>query len=91
MRITLTEKGLEKHHLVTQYLMYYLEILKKKGPQEWYFREIQKINRIKFDFMDKTHSMNFVAKLAKKMHSIPINEVMIKEYLMEEWKPELIA
>lgn len=35
--------------------------------------------------------MDFVADLASKMHSTKINEIMIKNYLMEEWKPELIT
>lgn len=71
--------------------MYYLEMLKEKGPQEWYFREIQTINKIKFDYMDQNHGMDFVADIASKMHSTSIGEIMVKNYLMEEWKPELIT
>jgi hypothetical protein len=41
--------------------------------------------------MDKTHGMNFVSRLAQRMHSTDVNEIMIKSYLMEEWKPDLIV
>lgn len=91
IKISLTEKGLKNHELVTQYLMYYLQMLKEKGPQEWYFREIQKVNKIKFDYMDQTHGMDFVADLASKMHSTSIDEILVKSYLMEEWRPDLIS
>jgi insulysin len=34
--------------------------------------------------------MSACAGLAKSMHDVPVEEVLVKDYLMEEWKPELI-
>ena len=41
--------------------------------------------------MDQNHGMDFVADIARSMHTTDISEVMVKSYLMEEWKPELIT
>lgn len=34
--------------------------------------------------------MSFSSKLAKRMHNVPAEEVLVLDYLFEEWKPELI-
>ena len=66
-------------------------MLKKEGPQRWVFDEIKKINQLKFDFADKKQGMSAAAQLSKRMQDVPVEEVLFKEYFMEEWHPELIG
>ena len=76
--------------LISEYLMYYILMLKTKGVQQWVFDEIKHIRSSKFDTVGMNHGMNFVSDLAKKMQSVPAHEILVKDYLMEEWRPELI-
>jgi insulysin len=70
--ITLTDKGLENVPLIGSYLFYYIDMLRKEGPQKWVFDEIKKINKIKFDFADKKQGMSAASALSKKMQEVPI-------------------
>lgn len=87
----MTDKGLNSIELIAGYLMHYIEMLKKDGPQKWVFEEIKEINRLKFDNFDKKHGMSVCSRWATTMHNIPVELVLAKDYLMEEWKPELIS
>lgn len=87
----MTDKGLNHVDLIASYLYYYIEMLKKEGPQKWVFDEIKAINKLKFDNVDRKHGMNVCAKWTSMLHTCPMEEVLVRDYLMEEWKPELIA
>lgn len=89
--ITLTDKGLENINLITSHLLFYVDMLRKEGPQKWVFDEIKKINKLKFDNLDKKQGMSACAELSKTMHDVRVEEVLVRDYLMEEWKPELIT
>ena len=43
-------------------------MLKDIGPQKWIFEELQDIQKMKFDYMEKKKGMMRTAKLAKFMH-----------------------
>lgn len=88
--ITLTDKGFENHRLVTEYMFYYIEMLKSKGIQERVFKEIQHIRSIKFATMSMNNKMSFSSKLAKRMHHTPLEQVLVLDYLFKEFKPDLI-
>lgn len=40
--------------------------------------------------MDKKQGANVCAAISKGMHDGPVEEVLVRHYLMEQWKPELI-
>lgn len=65
-------------------------MLKEHGCPKWFFEELQTINKLKFEFMDKKKGMMESAKIAKNMHDRKIEEILIYPYLMNEWRPELI-
>lgn len=65
-------------------------MLKREGPQEWIVSEIQRVNKMKFDFLEKKQSMGFCSGLAKSMHTQKVEELLIYHYYMEEFKPDLI-
>lgn len=86
----LTDKGLNEINHIISSTMYYMENLKKNGVEEWIFKEIQLINKLRFDFMEKKKGMMVTANIAKNMHVRKIEEINVEPYLMEEWKPEII-
>lgn len=38
----------------------------------WVFEELQHINKMKFDFMEKKQGMSFVSGLAKRLHKMKV-------------------
>ena len=66
-------------------------MLKEKKPQQWVIEEIKRVNKMKFDYMQKTQGMNYCSRLAKFMHKRKIEELLIHPYLMEDFQPELIS
>lgn len=64
------------------YVLYFIEMLKNKGPQQWVIEEIKKVNQMKFDFQEKKQGMSFCSGLAKTMHSRKIDELLIYPYFM---------
>lgn len=65
-------------------------MLKESKPQQWIIEEIQKINKIKFDFLEKKQGMNYASSIAKNMHKKSAEDILIFPYLMEEFRPDLI-
>jgi insulysin len=66
-------------------------LLKETPPQEWVIDEIKRINKMKFDFLEKRQGMNFCSSTAKNMHKREVEEIMIYPYFMEEFRPDLIT
>ena len=91
LSIDLTEKGLGRLKDIIEYVLYYIEMLKEKGPQQWVFEEIKNLNKMKFDYMEKKKGMMKTAKMAKSMQTKKASEINIYPYFMEEWKPETIS
>lgn len=52
--------------------------------------EIKRVNKMKFDFLQKTQGMNYCSRIAKNLHKRKMEEVLVFPYLMEEYRPELI-
>jgi insulysin len=88
--ITLTDKGVAQVRDVIGYVFYFIQMLKEKEPQEWVISEIKRINKIKFDFLEKKQGMSFCSNIAKALHKRKVEETFIYPYLMEEFKPDLI-
>ena len=65
-------------------------MLKESKPQEWVVKEIKRVSKMKFDFMQKSQGMSYCSRLAKQMHKRKTEELLVYPYLMEEFKPELI-
>ena len=68
LSIELTDKGLGRMKEIIEYVFYYIEMVKEKGPQKWIFEEIKNLNKMKFDYMEKKKGMMKTAKMAKYMH-----------------------
>jgi len=88
--ITLTKKGLADHKQVCRIVFQYLKMLRSREPERRIFDEIQKINKIRFDFKDKEQPVSYTQNLSIMMQYYPLEDVLRKNYLMEEFKPDLI-
>jgi insulysin len=88
--IDLTQKGITELKAIIEYCLHYIEMLKEAGPQAWIFEELQAINKMKFEYMEKKKGMMHTARMAKYMHQRKIEELIVYPYLMEKWEPEII-
>ena len=55
------------------------------------FSEIQAMNKMRFDFIEKSQGMSFASGLVKRLYDHSIEEVLAYPYFMKGWKPELIT
>lgn len=90
INVTLTDKGVQQIREIIGYVVYFINLLKETPPQEWVIDEIKRINKMKFDFLEKRQGMNFCSSTAKNMHKREVEEIMIYPYFMEEFRPDLI-
>lgn len=90
MTITLTDKGVAQYREVIGYVFHFIHILQESEPQEWVVEEIKRINKMKFDFLEKKQGMSYSSSLAKSLHKRSIEELFVFPYLMEEFRPQLI-
>lgn len=89
--IDLTEKGMEQCEIVFEIVYQYIEMLRKKGVQEWVFEEIRKTELAEFQFKSKTNPMNYTSSLAGDLHIYPPAELLTASCLIEEYHPEQIS
>lgn len=52
---------------VIEYVLYFIELIKRIEPQKWVFDEMQNLNKMKFDYLDKHQGMQYTSGLAKKL------------------------
>lgn len=64
-------------------------MIKQKGTQQWFFEELKAINKMKFEFLEKTEPLSYVADLAMRMHTYPIGELLEAPYFMEFYEEKV--
>jgi insulysin len=60
----------------------YIELIKKSGPQEWIYRECQKLAKISFDFKEKIAPATYASKVAAAMQHYPSKEILSGPHLL---------
>ena len=86
--IKLTKEGLAKPLEILQYTFAYLKMLKESGPQEYVFREIKRMKELNFTFKEKERVQDYVVGLSDSMQKYPVEDVLVCNYLMEEFEAE---
>lgn len=93
--ITLTEEGLTAGQgcglAVIELLFQYVTMLRSKGPQRWTWDEMATIAGIKWKFLEEDDAAEYAAQVASDMHSYPLNEVLVGQYVHEDYDPELVS
>uniref|UniRef100_A0A8C5L6T5 Insulin degrading enzyme n=1 Tax=Jaculus jaculus TaxID=51337 RepID=A0A8C5L6T5_JACJA len=72
------------------HMFQYIQKLRAEGPQEWVFQECKDLNAVAFRFKDKERPRGYTSKNAGKLHYYPLKGVLTAEYLLEEFRPDLI-
>ena len=88
--IKLTNQGLSNHLTVLEYVFFYLKMLKEKGPQEIVFKEMNRINHLKFAFKEKERAEGYVVNLSSNLQKYPVEDILKLNFLMETFEPQNI-
>ncbi|XP_013766820.1 insulin-degrading enzyme-like [Pundamilia nyererei] len=90
INVDLTEEGLLHVEDIIFHMFQYIQKLRTEGPQEWVFEECKDLNNVAFRFKDKERPRGYTSKIAGLLHYYPLEEVLAAEYLLEEFRPDLI-
>ncbi|XDV49923.1 hypothetical protein PO909_019079 [Leuciscus waleckii] len=90
INVDLTEEGLLHVEDIIFHMFQYIQKLRTEGPQEWVFQECKDLNTVAFRFKDKERPRGYTSKVAGLLHYYPLEEILAAEYLLEEFKPDLI-
>ncbi|WP_281560000.1 insulinase family protein [Thalassomonas sp. RHCl1] len=94
--LNLTEKGLTRIDDITAEIFAYIDLIKKQGVKEAYYREIKNIAALDFTFQEKVSPMRTVYRLSPVLQKTPakhlldihytysgLNEALTRQYLSE--------
>ncbi|KAK6481984.1 insulin-degrading enzyme-like isoform X1 [Huso huso] len=90
INVDLTEEGLLHVEDIIFHMFQYIQKLRIEGPQEWVFQECKDLNTVAFRFKDKERPRGYTSKIAGMLHYYPLEEVLAAEYLLEDFRPDLI-
>ncbi|KAM3862520.1 insulin-degrading enzyme isoform 2-T2 [Diretmus argenteus] len=90
INVDLTEEGLLHVEDIIFHMFQYIQKLRTEGPQEWVFEECKDLNKVAFRFKDKERPRGYTSKVAGLLHYYPLEEVLAAEYLLEDFRPDLI-
>ena len=88
--IKLTEEGYNKIMEIISIILSYIKLLQNIEINENFFREIQKMSKITFDYYEKDDPIDNVTNLAESLRLYPINKVIFSDFIIEDFEPELI-
>lgn len=88
--VNLTDQGLAEKDKVLASIFGYLELLSKQGVDEKYYREIQKVLKLEFNYPDITHDMSYVEYLADQMLLYPTQHILDADYVADNYNPNAI-
>ncbi|XP_072247515.1 insulin-degrading enzyme isoform X2 [Leuresthes tenuis] len=90
INVDLTEEGLLHVEDIIFHMFQYIQKLRTEGPQEWVFAECKDLSKVAFRFKDKERPRGYTSKVAGLLHYYPLEEVLAAEYLLEDFRPDLI-
>ncbi|XP_062286623.1 insulin-degrading enzyme isoform X2 [Scomber scombrus] len=90
INVDLTEEGLLHVEDIIFHMFQYIQKLRTEGPQSWVFEECKDLNKVAFRFKDKERPRGYTSKVAGLLHYYPLEEVLAAEYLLEDFRPDLI-
>lgn len=88
--ISLTREGADHIPEITGYLFAYLDMLQAGSIEEWLFQEQAVVAKLGFRFREKSGEMNAVRKVGPGLAHYPPQDLLVANYLMEEFDPVLI-
>ncbi|CAG2111287.1 unnamed protein product [Medioppia subpectinata] len=91
INVDLTDDGINHTDDIIALIFQYITMLKSEGITQWIWDESKQMLEIGFHYKDRSQPINYVLSLADKLLLYPIEEVLRVSYLMDEYRPELIA
>lgn len=88
--ISLTKKGLKKSEEILERVFEAVNMLKKNPINKRYFEELNNISQIKFDYKGKEDPSEYSSDLASKFTTKPVEDILIGDYIAEEYDEEFI-
>jgi nardilysin len=92
--VAMPEKGVGNWPEVVAAVYDYIHMLRVAEPQEWIFREMQRVNESVFAYLDEEEESEFASRLSVEMTPYfgrRKEDLLAAPYLLWEWNPELIA
>lgn len=90
VNIILTKSGHENVRKVMDAVFSYLKMLRKHGPEERIYREIQKIESLSFDYGEEMQPMEMVETACTDMLHYPPELYLTGNHLMFDYNPDLL-
>ena len=88
--IILTEEGYNNIMEIISIVLSYIKLLQNTEINENFFREIQKMSKITFDYYEKDDPIDNCINLAENLRLYPINKVILSDFIIEDFDPKLI-
>lgn len=85
----LTKKGLKNQQLILEALFSYIDLIKREGIKKRYFDEQATMASIRFEFQEKADPIHYVTGLASALQHIPAQEVLVDNYVLNNFDEEL--
>eukprot|EP00299_Pterocystis_sp_00344_P012987 c6309_g1_i2.p1 GENE.c6309_g1_i2~~c6309_g1_i2.p1 ORF type:complete len:1070 (+),score=298.83 c6309_g1_i2:198-3212(+) len=89
--VVLTQFGLENIVSVIGAVYNYFAALEQSGPQQWLFDEQRSINATSFRFAEEVSGDQYVSDIASVMPFVQPAHLLNHDYLLDEWRPDLIT
>lgn len=90
IRMELTDAGLENIDEIISIVFAYIDLLKRKGPQEWIFQEVKTVGDLQFRFLSQRNPMDYTCSLAGWMQQFPPSMYLSGAYTVCEWDSSLV-
>ncbi len=90
VQIVLTAKGLANWMNVAKVVVQYLKMLRCVGPQEWVFRELQRVCQLEYNFLDEEAEEELAERLCVEMSPMLARareDLLSSAFLLWEWDP----
>ncbi|MFT5451458.1 MAG: protease-3 [Enterobacterales bacterium] len=90
VNIALTDAGMKKRELIVATVMQYLSIIREKGVDDKYYKEIKTSLNNQFRFLEKTGEFGYVTTLAGNMQDYPMANIINSTYHYEKFDAKAI-
>ncbi|XP_052214600.1 nardilysin-like isoform X2 [Dreissena polymorpha] len=88
--VTLSDTGIQHVHEVIAAVFEYIDLMKRAGPLEWFYREEQTVEENKFRWIEKGDPIDIVSKVADNMQLYPPQDFLTGNKLFFQYDPQVI-
>lgn len=91
VNVRLTEAGLQHRDAVVAMVFRYLDLIREAGVESWRYTEQARLAAQQFRFRNRPALTQELIQLSSALQKYPAQEVVRGDYLMAEYRPELIG